>query len=144
MHLLDVNILIALGDPVHTHHQRARSWFLSPARDAWATCPLTENGFVRIVGQNAYQSFTGATEDARAALNVLTSNPGHQFWPDSLSLRDKVVFPQLSRSKHLTDFYLLALAVSRKGKFATLDPRVDPSLVPGGPQAYFLLPELGN
>ena len=141
MHLLDVNILIALGDPAHVHHRRVRAWFLSSERQAWATCPLTENGFVRILGHSGYPDFAGGTEEARAALRALTSAPGHQFWPDDVSVTDPGAFPRLSASKHLTDHYLLALAVHRGGKFATLDQRIDASLVAGGPAACFLLPE---
>ncbi len=141
MHLLDVNILIALGDPAHVHHQRTRAWFLSSDRQAWATCPLTENGFVRILGHSGYPGFDGGTEEARAALRALTSASGHQFWPDELSVVDAATFPRVSSSKHLTDHYLLALAVRRGGHLAILDQRIDASLVPGGPAACFLLPE---
>jgi toxin-antitoxin system PIN domain toxin len=142
MHLLDINVLIALVDPDHLHHAGASSWFHSIERDAWATCPLTENGFIRILSQPSYPTFSGNSENARRTLNALTSNPGHQFWPDSVSLRDSQTFPRLSGVKNLTDLYLLALAVSHKGKFATLDARISPDLIPGGPQAYFFVPEL--
>lgn len=141
MHLMDINVLIALCDPEHIHHQRSQDWFLSSQRDAWATCPITENGFIRIAGQSAYINFDGGTEDARAALRLLTDTPGHQFWADDLSLADDKVFPALSTSRHLTDQYLLALAVYHGGWFATLDERMDPSLVDGGAKAYFIVPE---
>lgn len=141
MHLLDVNILIALGDPAHAHHQRSRTWFLSPEREAWATCPLTENGFVRIVGHPGYPGFGGGTTEARTALRALTSAPGHQFWPDDLSVMDSAVFPRIASSKHLTDQYLLALAVHRSGILATLDQRIDAAVVSGGSAACFVLPD---
>ena len=140
MHLLDINILLALSDSCHVHHQRARSWFLSPARQAWATCPITENGFVRILGQAAYPGFHGDTEEARLVLKSLVLYPGHQFWSDDLSLLDTKAIPELSGSKHLTDLYLLALAIKRKAFFATLDQRIDPQLIPEGPEAYVVLP----
>ena len=140
MHLLDVNVLIALGDPNHVHHHRVRKWFLSPARQAWATCPIVENGFVRILGQTTYPGFSGGPEDARKVLAAMKAGPGYQFWEDGLSLCDQNQLPHLTNSKHLTDLYLLALAISRQGKLATLDQRIDPSLVPGGIQAYCLLP----
>ena len=140
MHLLDVNVLIALGDPTHTHYHRARAWFLSSSGQAWATWPLTENGFVRVLGQLAYPGFKGVAADARMALQTLVSFPGHQFLPDDLSFCDAKAFPKVSNSRHLTDLYLLGLAVSRQGKLVTLDERIDPSIIPGGPQAYFVLP----
>lgn len=141
MHLLDVNILIALSDPAHIHHQRVRCWFLSGERDAWATCPLTENGFVRILGHMGYSEFAGGTEGARAALCVITGSPGHQFWSDDLSLTDAKVFSTLASAKQLTDQYLLALAVAHDAMFATLDERIDPSFIAGGAEAYFIVPE---
>jgi len=141
MHLLDINVLIALVDPDHLHHAGASSWFHSAERGAWATCPLTENGFIRILSQPTYPAFSGTSENARKTLRTLTSNPGHQFWPDSVSLRDIRTFPRLSGARNLTDLYLLALAVSREATFATLDRRIDPGSVNGGPSAYFLVPD---
>ena len=110
MNLLDVNVLIALGDASHVHHRRGRAWFLSKDCDAWATCPITENGLIRILGQEAYPDFEGGQDDARDILSTLASVPGHQFWSDDPSLRDSGDFPRLSNSRHLTDLYLLALA----------------------------------
>jgi toxin-antitoxin system PIN domain toxin len=141
MHLLDINILIALGDQSHVHHRRARAWFLSPRCEAWATCPLTENGFIRILGHPSYPDFGGGTEDARSILRALTDAPGHQFWPDDLTLVDEAAFPRLPASKQLTDLYLLALSARRGGQFATLDQRIDSALVPGGASAYFPIPD---
>ena len=66
--------------------------------------------------------------------------PGHQFWPDDLSLCNTLLFPTLPVSKHLTDVYLLALAVEHRATMATLDQRIDPKLVRGGNQAYFVIP----
>jgi len=140
MYLLDVNVLIALCDPNHVHHGRGRSWFLSPRCDAWATCPITENGLVRILGQPSYPEFAGGPDDARRVLETLTFADGHQFWPDAVSLRDVHAFPSLPGSKHLTDLYLVGLAVHHRGRFATFDARIDPDLIPGGPSAIFLIP----
>lgn len=141
MHLLDVNVLIALSDPTHVHYARTRSWFDAAEREAWATCPLTENAFVRILGHPTYPDFAGSPEDARDILEVFTRAPGHQFWADDLSLIDHQLFPRLPSSRHLTDCYLLALAVKRGGQLATLDQRIDATLVAGGPQALFVIPE---
>ena len=141
MHLLDVNVLIALGDADHPHHQRAAKFFLGSRDEGWATCPLTENGFLRIIGNPNYPKGPGSPEQARTLLNHLCSHPGHQFWPDALSLIDSKAFPKLPASAHLSDFYLLALAIHHKGKLATLDRRIDPTLLPGGKVAYFVIPE---
>ena len=105
---------------------------------------MTENGFVRILGHTGYLEFTGGTGEARAALRVLTDAPGHQFWIDDLSLTDEGAFLILASSKHLTDQYLLALAVRHGAKFVTLDERIDSSFIVGGSKAYFIVPELGG
>ena len=140
MHLLDANVLIALGDPLHVHHRRAQVWFHQQPARPWATCPLTENAFLRIVGQPAYPQSPGPPSVLRPLLQQMCSMPGHQFWPDSVSLLDPKLPSALPMAKHLTDFYLLALAIERKGALATFDRRIDPSLIAGGPSAYFVIP----
>ena len=80
MHLLDINVLLALADSLHVHHGRSRGWFLSEDVDAWATCPITENGFVRILGHASYPGLEGEAEEARQVLEILVSYPGQQFW----------------------------------------------------------------
>ena len=143
MVLLDVNALIALADPDHEHHQRVRTWFKAIARQGWATCPLTENGFVRVLSNPIYPNAPGSPEVVRSLLVRLCLYPGHQFWPDSVSLRELGKIPNLNdvKSKQLTDLYLLALAVERKGQLATLDERVQANRIPDGGKAYWIIPE---
>ncbi len=140
VYLLDVNVLIALGDEAHDFHQHTVAWFSRDPQRAWATCPITENGFVRIVGHRNYPGFGEGTAAARELLEALCLMPGHQLWPDDLSLRDRSMLPKLPDSRHLTDCYLLALAVQRKGRFVTLDGNVDASLVRGGAKALLEIP----
>ena len=141
IHLLDVNVLIALCDPAHPHAPAARRFFQSALPgNGWATCPLVENGFLRIFGDHRYRGGPGSPQTARLILEGVMASPGHQFWPDGLSLADTRHFPSLPPSDHLTDIYLLALAVKHGGRFATFDQSIDPSLVPGGPAAYFIIP----
>jgi toxin-antitoxin system PIN domain toxin len=137
--LLDVNVLIALTDSRHQHHRRAADWFEADPHRPWATCPITENGFVRILGHKNYPDFAGDTLAAREVLEKLCLLPGHQFWPDDLSLRDRSKFESMPDSRHLTDHYLLALAVGRKGLLVTLDRAVDPSSVWGGDKALLMI-----
>jgi uncharacterized protein len=140
MTLLDVNVLLALADSLHPHHQRAKIFFVNRQPDAWATCPLVENGFLRILSGSSYANRVDSTKTARIVLDqMIRSTPGHQFWPDDLSLRDSINFPDLPHAKHLTDCYLLALAVKRGGKFVTFDRRIDPSWVVGGSHALLVL-----
>ena len=138
IHLLDINVLIALCDPAHPHASPARHFFQSTlARDGWATCPLVENGFLRILGDPRYPGGPGNPQSARLILDGVLASPGHQFWPDDSSLTDRIVFPTLPSSKHLTDLYLLGLAIKHGARFATFDHSLDASILPGGPAAYF-------
>ena len=140
VNLLDVNVLIALSDEAHDFHERAVAWFSRDPQRAWSTCPITENGFVRILGHRNYPAFPGGTSAAREMLASLCLLPGHQFWPDSVSVRDRAALPVLPASRHLTDCYLLALAIERRGRFVTLDHAVDASKVRGGGKALLAIP----
>ncbi len=143
IHLLDVNVLIALGDANHPHRASALQFFQTVLTvDGWATCPLTENAFIRILGGIHYTHGPGSTDEARRLLSAMKAAPGHQFWPDELSLADPVLFPKLPTSQHLTDLYLLALAVKRGARLATFDAGIQAALVPGGSSAIFLIPSL--
>lgn len=143
MWLLDINLLIARLDADHEYHDRAARWWHQNAVDGWATCPLTENGFVRILGQPSYPGWPGTPERAAAALRrCIAAMPGHRFFPDEISLLDTSILPSLGTvgPRALTDLYLLALAVHHGAGFATLDARIQPALVPGGPAAYSVIP----
>ncbi len=140
MFLLDANVLIALGDATHVHGDAAVRFFENEVvRTSWATCPITENAFLRILGNPNYANGPGSAEGARKLLKRLVAAPGHQFWPDDFSLTDARPFPVLPAPKHLTDHYLLALAASRQARLATFDRNIDPALVPGGHSALFLI-----
>lgn len=136
MYLLDVNVLIALADPLHVHSARTNQWFAAIQGEAWATCPLVENGFLRIMGSPSYHESPGPPQAINSLLREIRTRPGHQFWADSVSLCD---YNALPASKHLTDFYLLALAVRHKARFATHDRRIDPAVIPGGEEAYCVI-----
>lgn len=136
MYLLDINILIALADPDHEHHGKAESFFLANHQRGWATCPITENGFVRIISHPSYPNGPGSTDAACTVLKQLCAYEGHRFWPDDLSLRGA---PALPVSKHLTDHYLLSLAMHRQGKLVTLDRHIQAALIPGGGDAYLVI-----
>ena len=141
IHLLDINVLIALCDPAHPHATAARVFYRSGlAQNGWATCPLVENGFLRIFGSRNYPGGLGSPQAVRSILDGLLATPGHQFWPDDITLMAASAFPNLPASDDLTDLYLLGLAVKRGGCFATFDRRIDASLIPGGPAAYCRIP----
>lgn len=135
--LLDVNVLIALIDPVHVQHDRAHEWFATKGRDAWATCPLTENGVLRIVGHPRYPSSPGTPAAVAELMTRLLAHDGHEFWPDDATLFDteSVDTSRLLDSKQVTDTYLLALARAHGGRLATFDRRVVTAAVNGGAKA---------
>jgi uncharacterized protein len=133
--LLDVNLLIALLDEWHPHHSASLAFFPTAQAQGWATCPITENGFLRILGHPAYRDGPGTAEAARELLVELCASPGHQFWADDATLRDARLLAKLPASGQLTDAYLLALAADRGGQLATFDRRIDPRWVEGGKRA---------
>ncbi|MBV9491965.1 MAG: VapC toxin family PIN domain ribonuclease [Verrucomicrobia bacterium] len=137
MYLLDINVLLALCDEAHEFHEAAWVWFAPRRAAGWATCPLTENGFLRILGHPAHPARLGSLGAAREILAGLCQGQGHRFWPDEVSILDRTQFPELAAvtSKALTDLYLVGLAALKKARFATFDRRVNASVVTGGPQA---------
>ncbi|MGE3841115.1 MAG: TA system VapC family ribonuclease toxin [Vicinamibacterales bacterium] len=131
--LLDVNVTIALLDPDHVFHERAHRWWAAQKRFGWASCPLTENGVVRIMSNPAYSAAARFTPgDLIARLRLFAARTNHEFWPDSLSIRDEnvLVAERVHGARQLTDLYLLALAVNRGGRLATFDRSVPLSAVP--------------
>ncbi|MBB5353833.1 hypothetical protein HNR46_004097 [Haloferula luteola] len=137
MFLLDVNILIAVADADHEHHARATTFFEENREAGWATCPISENGFLRIIGNPNYPGEPGSTNLAKGLLADLCKHPDHQFWPDEVSLQE---FDDLPGSKKLTDHYLLALAIRKNGKLATMDARINPLPSGSGQGSYFVIP----
>ncbi len=139
--LFDINVLIALIDPSHIQHDRAHEWFGGSGRRAWATCPLTENGVLRIVGHARYPNSPGSPAVVAELLSELCALPGHDFWPDDISLLDaeRVDGSRLSDSTQVTDSYLLALAGAHGGQLATFDQRLVSDAVVNGARALHLI-----
>ncbi|PYQ21007.1 MAG: VapC toxin family PIN domain ribonuclease [Acidobacteria bacterium] len=121
--LLDVNVLIALLWPAHEHHEAAHRWFAARGRAGWATCPLTEMAFVRIVSNPAFSTDSLAPVEALSLLARNLSHAAHEFWPDDLGLVDALgsSAPRLQGHRQLTDAYLLGLASRRRGALASFD-----------------------
>lgn len=139
--LLDVNVLIALVDADHVSHQAAHDWFGREGKRSWATCPLTENGLVRIVGNPKYQGGGAAPAQVVRILTGLTELEGHVRWPDDVSLTDPGLFvaERVLTPAQVTDTYLLGLAVRHGGRLATLDRRLSPLAVIGGEEALLVI-----
>jgi uncharacterized protein len=134
-YLLDVNVLLALSDPRHVHHQIAHAWFAQTGKQSWATCPFTENGFVRIMSHPRYPNRPGDVPVVLEILRQFCAAPGHQFWTGEISIRDVLTPQAMVTHAHVTDIYLLGLAVHNAGKLATLDRRLPAMAVQGGQQA---------
>jgi len=140
-YLLDVNVLIALLDPVHVQHDTAHVWFAAQSQHAWATCPLTENGVLRIVGHARYPNTPGSPAAVAPLVAQLRASPGHIFWPDTLSLLDpeSIDVDRLLSAGQVTDSYLLALACAHGGQLASFDRRLVVDAVRGGANALHLI-----
>jgi len=131
--LLDVNVLVALCDPDHLHHDLAHDWFTEDGARGWATCPLTQNGFIRVISNPAY-GLDGFRPDAVAAiLATFSKSKHHAFWSDDLSLANTDLFDlsQAAGHRQLTDIYLLGLAVRLNGRLATFDRTIPYKAVKG-------------
>ena len=139
--LLDINVLIALIDPSHVQHERAHHWFELKGQKAWATCPLSENGVLRIVGHPRYPNSPGSPAAVAELLVSFRALPGHAFWPDDVSLleRQNVNAARLLDSAHVTDSYLLALARAHDGQLASFDQRLVTDAVIDGTRALHLI-----
>lgn len=130
--LLDINVLIALHDRDHVHHQRAALWLESNIVQGWASCPLTQNGCLRTMSQPGYSS-PQPLAVLVAMLQGSTDTAFHALWSDDISLLDARYFyhPHMHSHNQLADLYLLALAVKNGGRFVTFDQRIPLSAVRG-------------
>lgn len=139
--LLDVNVLIALLDPQHVHHDPAHHWFALHSSAGWATCPLTQNGVLRILGHPRYPNSPGSPAAVMPLLMGLLSHPYHHFWADALSWSATTAIrsDQVVAHGQITDVYLLALAVHQHGSLASFDSRINTRVVPGGQDALHLI-----
>ena len=121
--LPDVNVLIALAWPNHVHHAAAWAWFDAHKEEGWATCTLTEAGFVRVSCNPSAVRHDVTPLDAIAVLQRLTRIGNHTFWPlDTSILRlPESIGVRLRGYRQITDALLLTAAVQRRGRLATLD-----------------------
>jgi toxin-antitoxin system PIN domain toxin len=121
--LLDVNLLVALFDADHVHHDLAHDWFADHGARGWATCAMTEAGFVRVLANPAYGSPMRRPVDLVARLRQFCGTSGHRFWADDVSLRDATLFDcaRVAGHRQLTDLHLLGLAHRHGGCLATFD-----------------------
>lgn len=134
--LLDVNVLVALAWPNHVHHHPARKWFRFQQSQGWATCPSTENGFVRVSSNTLILPEAKSPIEAALLLRALIALDGHVSWPEETSVLEdrRVSLNRIRTHRQVTDAHLLALALLHEGRLATFDRGIL-SLVPDGMEA---------
>jgi toxin-antitoxin system PIN domain toxin len=134
--LLDINVLLALLDSDHIDHARAHAWLDDEIGSGWASCAITQNGFVRVISRPRYPSPVSPTQ-AIDLLEQACAEPHHAFWPCDVSLLDATAIDRtrLHGPRKVTDAYLLALATHHEGRFVTLDQSVPISAVFGATPA---------
>ena len=138
-HLVDVNVVIALVDPLHVHHERAHAWF-ARLDDAWHTSPTVQNGALRILSHPRYPNAQPLPVVTKS-LASLVGHAGHAFLPDAVSLLGgDVRTDRLLASSQVTDTYLLSLAASADARLATFDAKLVTDAVPGGGEVLALIP----
>ena len=122
-YLLDVNVMLALSWPEHAFHNRVQEWFRRYGAKAWATCPIVQAGFVRILSNPSFSRRAVTPKEALDALEINLRHSGHQFWPDDISLVAGLgnLRPRIVGHNQITDAYLVALAIHHRGKLATMD-----------------------
>lgn len=139
--LLDVNVLIALLDPEHSRHEFIHEWWEQNVTAGWATCPLTQNGFVRITTQPRYRARM-TPKEALSRLADVIRHPDHEFWPDDISIADarRIDGGRILGPNQITDIYLLALAVKHGGRLITFDAAVSLAAVRGAGKQHCMTP----
>lgn len=144
--LLDVNVLVALFDPDHVHHELAHDWFAQNHTNGWATCPLTANGFVRVLSQPLGNSVPVRPSQLIERLAVFCSSPEHTFWAANLSLTDDAIFRRshVAGPRQVTDIYLLGLAKQMKGVLATFDRSIPIGAVVGATRSTLAIIGAGD
>ena len=135
--LLDVNVLLALFDSGHVHHEQAHAWFRAASHRPWATCPASLNGCLRIFSQFGYAN-TRTPALAARMLHQGLDHPQHEFWPDSVSVLDDSLFclEEAASGRQISDIYLLGLAVRRGGHLVTFDRSIPLKAVLGSKPSH--------
>ena len=129
LHLLDVNLLIALTNTAHLHHNRAHAWFA--AIDSWATTSMTEASFVRLMLNPHVAGRQVTTHEVMSVLHGLRALPGHRFLPDDSTLADPVIdITALVGHNQVTDMHLVNLAALHGAVLATFDAGIPATLIP--------------
>ena len=120
MAVLDVNALVALVWDTHVHHVPMRAWFGRSGGDGWATCPVTESGFVRVSSNPKVLPSPATIGAALGVLSALRRAKGHRFLADDVSMVDPDL-PRIAGHRQVTDAHLLTIARRHGTRVVTFD-----------------------
>jgi uncharacterized protein len=139
--LLDVNVLLALFNREHTHHDVAHDWLADASGSKWATCATTQNGFVRLISNPASRTGGFRAVEAADLLRRFCSSTAHTFWTESVSLTDTALFDlsKVSGHQQITDVYLLGLAKTHGGTLVTFDSSIPLKAVIGATRRHLVV-----
>lgn len=121
--LLDTNVLLALAWPNHQHHAAAHRWFRAEARHGWASCAVTQLGFVRLSSNPAYTPAAVPPQEAAMLLRELISHKQHRFWP-SPDASKPALYRQALGHQQVNDAYLVEVVRAERGRLVTFDSRL--------------------
>jgi hypothetical protein len=142
--LFDMNVLLAIADSMHVFHGPIHQWLAARSGQSWASCPLTENGFVRVISQPSYRGSATSPSKAIDLLRRMKENDRwpHMFWPDDISLTDSgaVNVERLVSARQVTDVYLASLAHRKKARFVTFDAAIPWQAVTGATESLIEIP----
>jgi uncharacterized protein len=140
-YLLDVNTVLALLDPRHVFDETAQAWAAAEPEALWLTCPLVQNGVIRVAAHASYPNSLGTVRAVREVLQSFCDSPRHEHCPDDISLLEDewIAQPEALTPSRLTDLYLVALARHHRARLATFDRRIPAEAIVGGREAVFLL-----
>lgn len=139
-YLLDVNTVLALLDPQHVFHEAAHAWAAADPESQWLTCPIVQNGVLRVASQPRYPNSLGTVGAVRDVFRAFAAHARHGFVPDDVSLLDdRVEKPERITPASMTDVYLLLLAQQHGAKLATFDRRVPVDAIQGGIDAIEMI-----
>jgi toxin-antitoxin system PIN domain toxin len=138
--LFDVNMLLALFDDNYVHHRSAAVWWDEHRDEGWASCAITQNGFLRVISKPGYERPLKLAS-AMSLLREQIALPGHEFWPDRISLVDSEIVDHkyVLGPNQITDLYLLALAVTNHGRLVTFDRAIPLAAVRGAEQRHLVV-----
>ena len=115
-----MNVLVALAWDSHVHHAAIRNWFRDNGDSGWATCPVTEAGFVRVSSNPKVLASPLSTQAAREVMSALRTAGAHRFLANDVSVT-AADFPAVATHRQLTDALLLVVARRHETRLVTFD-----------------------